>query len=354
MAVNGEKVADFVDQATLITKGYSSAVPLFKLRPMLKNEKELEEEKLLNFELPRKNCEQMSPEMERLRHMKASIQQHRWHILKRILKRARYKKIDQNIIPYLTDLDRSDKIVPEGEISKRIYYQVFHSRDFDLYGRLMRPIIQPPRKHQELRYLATKLGIEYTQPMIPEVVEVVEVEMDEEDAMLLNSRQKKPTLKTEKWKIGTREHYHAPVGFSSNPGVTFNSLGLESFYSYDGTWKDGKMQGMGRYLFEDGCTYEGSFNNNRPDGEGVANYPHGQVYDGEWQNGQYYGKGTYTTKDGVRYEGDFVFGRRHGKGKISYPSGLTYEGDFFDGKPHGRGIMKSKLTGWAYDGSFEK
>jgi hypothetical protein len=351
----GTKIDNTIDQATLITKGYSSSVPLFKLRPMLKNEAELEDEKNLNFQLPRKSCEQMSPEMERLRHMKTSIQQHRWHVLKRILKRARIKKIDQEVIPYLTDnLDLSDKIIPEGEISKRIYYQIFHSRDFDLYGRLMKSVSQPPRKHQELRYLATKLGIEYTQPMIPEVVEVIEPNEEEEELMLIDRRKKIPVLKTEKWKIGTREHLHAPVGFSANPGVIFHSLGLETFYSYDGNWKDGKMHGMGTYLFEDGCTYEGSFVHNYPDGEGCARYPHGQIYDGEWKKGQYSGKGHYSTVDGVKYEGEFLLGRRHGKGKIVYPSGLSYEGEFFDGKPHGRGIMKSKLTGWAYDGSFEK
>jgi hypothetical protein len=348
----GVKSDNSVDQSTLTTKGYASAVPLHRLRPMLKTEAELEDESMLNFQLPRKNCQQISPAMARLKLEKSTVQQHRWHVLKRILKRARVKKAEQTVVAYLQDLDRSDFVVPHGEMSKRLYYKLFHGRDFDLYGHLMgSPKMQLPRKHDEMRFLATKLGIEYTQPKKPEVVEVVE--LDEEEELLLR-RSKVAMYRSEKWKIGNKDHYNAPVGFANNPGVTSNSLGLEQFYSYDGTWVEGRMEGIGQYLFEDGGVYDGEFERNRPHGRGISRYPLGQIYNGDWQNGQYYGSGKYTTLDGVEYNGGFVCGRRHGHGTLSFPSGLIYEGDFFDGKPHGRGRMTSKLTGWAYDGNFER
>lgn len=52
--------------------------------------------------------------------------------------------------------------------------------------------------------------------------------------------------------------------------------------------------------------------------------------------------------------GEYALGRRNGHGILRYPSGLVYEGNFQDNKPHGRGTMTSKLTGWAYEGNFEK
>lgn len=337
----------------LNTTAYKSAVPLYRIRPMLKNEEELEEEKRMYFEIPRKTCEQICPSMERLRlNTKSSEVQHRWHILKRILKRARYKQLDEMIIPHLVDLDRSEKVVPNGEVSKRIYNEIFHTRDFDLYGNIVRPTVQMPRKHLEMRYLATKLGIEYTQEMEKEVVDEKEILNEEEE--LLQRQRNRPKLTTAKWDIGQEAIYNAPVGLAKNPSEPYNSLGNEQYYSYDGHWKHGKMDGFGKYLFEDSCTYQGQFVDNRPNGKGTSTYPHGQVYKGEWKNGQYFGKGKYTTKDGVQYEGEYVFGKRHGVGKLEFPSGLYYEGEFFDGKPHGRGIMKSKLTGWAFDGNFAK
>lgn len=38
----------------------------------------------------------------------------------------------------------------------------------------------------------------------------------------------------------------------------------------------------------------------------------------------------------------------------SCPIGMTYEGELQRGVPHGRGVMRSKLTKWAYEGTFEQ
>merc|ERR1711871_1394971 len=40
---------------------------------------------------------------------------------------------------------------------------------------------------------------------------------------------------------------------------------------YEGSWKNGKKEGFGRYLFnkEEGTGYQGQFENNKPKGEGV-------------------------------------------------------------------------------------
>ena len=103
----------------------------FKLRPVFKTEAELIEERNQIFELPRKNCMQIMPELTKLS-MKGA--QHRLHVLKKIMKRARYGDIDKHL-SHVTHVDASDAIVPEGEVSKRLYTDIFLQRDFDLYGK---------------------------------------------------------------------------------------------------------------------------------------------------------------------------------------------------------------------------
>lgn len=96
-----------------------------------------------------------------------------------------------------------------------------------------------------------------------------------------------------------------------------------------------------------------------------------QSFDWHQCLGRIHGVGKTTMVAGSVYEGQFDAGRRNGSGKLSLPCGLTYgiegtitpvrtadvgaiEGEFLDGKPHGRGIMNSTLTGWRYEGSFER
>jgi hypothetical protein len=332
---------------------------LLKLRPVLKNEEELEEERNHIFDLPRKNCAQMSPEIFRMfiadrENVSKSAIQHRWHILKKMIKRARYAGIDQTIAPFLNDLDRSDKIVPHGEVSKHIYMNVFHSRNFDLYGNLRKTIKLPPRKYLELQALAEEKGIEFTQEMDEGLIGEIQT-ITEEEEELLRRRQKVPKLTTEKWKIGRVNIDYAPVGFANNPSQPFHSLGNEFYFSYDGNWKSGKMEGLGTYLFVDNTSYVGHFHENRPHGYGKTSYKHGQSYEGEFENGLFSGKGIYhSVNDKIKYEGEFFNGKRSGKGKLTFPSGLMYEGEFLEGKPHGKGKMVSKLTGWAFEGTFRE
>jgi hypothetical protein len=295
----------------------------------------------------------MSPEIYRLfRSEKKSEIVHRWHILKRILKRARYKKVDDTVLPFFEELDKSDSVVMDGEVSKRIYNDIFHSRNIDLYGNLRRIVKHPPRKYLELQALAEAKGIEFTQEL-DESKLPVEVKTDE-DEEALKEQMKIPKLTTEKWKIGRVEISYAPVGFANNPSQPFHSLGNELYFSYDGTWRNGKMEGHGKYLFNDRSTYEGEFHDNRPHGFGRSIFKQGQRYEGDFVKSRFEGQGKSRGKEGITYEGTFFDGKRSGKGKLTFPSGLMYEGDFLDGKPHGRGTIASKLTGWAWEGSFSK
>jgi len=325
----------------------SEAVKVLKLRPVHKTPEELEEEKNLIFELPRKKCSELVPEMVRIKSVDEKEHHHRMNILKKLMKIARIKNVDQQL-HHMRHLDEAEAYVPHGEVSKRIYNEIFHTRDFDLYGNMKKPVTHPPRKHLELAVLASKLGVYFTQKADQYYTEVnSDDESDGEEDL------RKQKLITDKWKIGYVEHFNAPVGLAPNPARPFNSLGHEYYYSYDGEWKKGKMHGKGTYLFRDGFTYEGRWIDGKQEEDGIAYYPHGQRYEGEWSKGRYAGKGETFMLGGSKYVGEFDFGRRSGKGKLVYPSGMTYEGEFFDGKPHGRGLMMSALSGWAYDGHFE-
>lgn len=121
------------------------------------------------------------------------------------------------------------------------------------------------------------------------------------------------------------------------------------------------------YKYLDGCTHTGLYASNRAHGQGRSMYPtanmklnigsdgnNGSEYDGEWKSGRFDGKGYMRTAVGTTYNGQLRQGKRHGYGSITYPCGLEYSGEFLDGKVHGRGVMKSKLTGYTYDGTFER
>ncbi len=333
----------------VITTSGAMSQTIIKLRPVVKTKEELEDEANLIFQLPRKTCEQIIPELKRLNAMNEShAKHHRFHVLKRLMKKARVQQLEKHLL-HIAELDAAEKLVPHGEVSKKCYNDIVLKRDFDLYGNMMATKTYPPRKFLELQALAARLNVEFTQKVDSSFLEVqITHDSDEEEAP------KVPKLQTDKWKIGHATTYNAPVGLASNPAQPFNSLGNEQFYSYDGDWRHGKMQGMGKYLFRDGLAYEGEFHNNRPEGKGRTSYADGQTYVGEWKAGRYEGKGESLSSGGSHYTGDFLFGRRHGRGVLTYASGLRYEGEFFDGRPHGRGVMASKLTGWSYEGSFER
>ena len=60
---------------------------------------------------------------------------------------------------------------------------------------------------------------------------------------------------------------------------------IHRFYSYDGDWHKGYMEGRGVYLFDDDLKYEGEFKASKPHGQGSTTYPGGQSYTGAWKNG---------------------------------------------------------------------
>ena len=327
-----------------------------KIRPKFMTLEEEEEQQKLFFELPRKSCEQIAPEILRLKlNPSRKEQTRRLNLLKRILKKNKVRNIAQQM-QHIIEFDKSEAIIPHGETSKHIYQEITKLRDFDLYGAKMPKAMLSEKRIEELQIQAQQLGIEYTQinyaepeAYVPNIFENITDDL------------KAPPLRTEVWNLDKAEDEPAPMGFSKNPSQPFASWGNEIFFSYDGQWKNGKMHGFGKYLYDDKVYYgyKGQYKNNKPNGEGKATYPSGGTYEGDWEDSKYSGKGRTIAPhcgvfNGAVFEGEFYSGKRHGIGKLELDCGLTYEGEWVNGEPHGRGIMKSKSTGYAYDGDWER
>ncbi|XP_072464682.1 MORN repeat-containing protein 1 isoform X2 [Notamacropus eugenii] len=113
-----------------------------------------------------------------------------------------------------------------------------------------------------------------------------------------------------------------------------------TFFRYEGEWKDGKKHGHGKLLFKDGSYYEGEFVNGEIIGKGQRYWASsGNTYSGQFVLGELQGQGIMRYKDGGKYEGEFSHGVREGYGSLIDKNGQVYQGSFHENKKHGVGQM---------------
>ena len=55
---------------------------------------------------------------------------------------------------------------------------------------------------------------------------------------------------------------------------------------YIGQWKDGLMDGFGRYIYKNGNIYEGEWSDDKKEGTGKMIYNDGSIQEGFWNNGK--------------------------------------------------------------------
>ena len=233
------------------------------------------------------------------------------------------------------DLYASERM-PMGAVSRHVYEEIFHARKFDRYGKMV----------------ANKMSAK--EKMVAEL-QATFAAKNAEEAARQSSRKKAnvvAALRTPKWKIGYKKPVFGPPGLAPSLPYVLNSEGNESFYSYDGNWKGGLMDGVGVYKFADGMLYTGGFHSNYPHGRGKAVYSSGTVYEGDWVEGYPNGEGKCVYQVGTVYDGKWKRGKRQGFGTLTYQTGSTYTGEFFNGRFEGRGEYKSKDTGLSYLGWF--
>jgi len=108
------------------------------------------------------------------------------------------------------------------------------------------------------------------------------------------------------------------------------------------------IDGIGKYVYDNGYVYEGNFINGKRDGLGILTSPEGDKYDGMWKDDLIHGQGTYEWADGSKYTGEWKKGVQDGYGIYFYTNGDKYTGYFVNNKFHGKG----KYT-WA-DGTVQE
>ncbi|XP_039135294.1 LOW QUALITY PROTEIN: phosphatidylinositol 4-phosphate 5-kinase 9-like [Dioscorea cayenensis subsp. rotundata] len=106
---------------------------------------------------------------------------------------------------------------------------------------------------------------------------------------------------------------------------------------YSGTLLGNTPEGSGKYIWSDGCAYDGEWRRGMRHGNGKMSWPSGAVYDGEFSSGYMHGTGTYIGPDRMTYKGRWKLNLKHGLGFQTYPNGDTFEGSWIHGSMEGPG-----------------
>ena len=109
---------------------------------------------------------------------------------------------------------------------------------------------------------------------------------------------------------------------------------------YNGNWEKDKMNGQGVYKYKDGRFYKGEWKDGVRSGEGYFIKPGEKTYTGQWENDKPSGEGVLIhLKDGSEYKGEFKNGVPNGEGVLLFSSGNKYNGQWKNGIQHGHGVL---------------
>lgn len=123
---------------------------------------------------------------------------------------------------------------------------------------------------------------------------------------------------------------------------------------YIGSFSNGVREGRGMFIFANGNEYIGSFENNKSSGIGRMKYINGDEYLGNWSDGKKEGLGIYTWSNGYIYIGDFKDSKMDGNGSCFNSKGeLVYDGEWKMGQIHGKGRYIWSKNKW-YEGEFNQ
>lgn len=112
--------------------------------------------------------------------------------------------------------------------------------------------------------------------------------------------------------------------------------------AYTGSWEYERPEGEGTFIAESGRTYIGLWAAGKPHGTGRMTYEPGSSYssyEGQWDQGNFNGNGKLIKSNDDVLEGIFRWGKLHGRGVYRYANGDIYEGEFHLGKKNGHGTL---------------
>lgn len=121
------------------------------------------------------------------------------------------------------------------------------------------------------------------------------------------------------------------------PGFRVGELLLQNGESYSGSLLGNVPEGQGKYVWLDGCIYEGEWRHGVRNGIGKILWPSGACYEGEFSGGYIHGDGTYIGDNGLTYKGRWRLNLKHGLGYQVYPNGDVFDGSWIRGSPEGHG-----------------
>lgn len=128
-------------------------------------------------------------------------------------------------------------------------------------------------------------------------------------------------------------------------------LALPNGDRYEGEVVDGRLNGLGTYIWADGDRYEGDFADDLPHGRGRYTWADGRRYEGQFEGGKRQGSGSLTWANGDRYDGGFVDNQMTGQGELQWSNGDRYQGGFAANERAGQGVMQWG-SGQRYEGTF--
>ncbi|KAK8467780.1 hypothetical protein PHAVU_007G152000 [Phaseolus vulgaris] len=128
------------------------------------------------------------------------------------------------------------------------------------------------------------------------------------------------------------------AGHSSEvAGFRVGELSLPNGESYFGSLLGNIPEGQGKYVWSDGCVYDGEWRRGMTNGFGKIQWPSGVMYEGEFSGGYIHGTGTYIGPNNLTYNGRWRLNLKHGLGYQVYPNGDIFEGSWIQGTPEGPG-----------------
>ncbi|MDF2650597.1 MAG: hypothetical protein K0Q73_6402 [Paenibacillus sp.] len=132
---------------------------------------------------------------------------------------------------------------------------------------------------------------------------------------------------------------------------------------YDAEFLDNEIEGEGKFIqkgFVEGNDmtdyyYVGEMKGGIPDGQGAGYNPSGEmIYEGSFKNGKYDGPGRFYVNGMLLYDGEFVKNKYDGSGKLYSQGRLFYEGEFKENNRHGKGKLydDTRFKILEYEGEF--
>ena len=123
---------------------------------------------------------------------------------------------------------------------------------------------------------------------------------------------------------------------------------------YQGEFKNGDMI-YGTVIFKDDRTkYKGNFENGNFNGHGTMTWMNNIQYKGNFENSMFSWKGEIIKINNFNkkeiYNGNFLESEFNGKGKYTFSNGDIYEGEFENGMIKGYGVYYKKEDGIKYQG----